>query len=249
MDTSKKQVILLFPAIFSTMVSATGDGQVSDCAVARVRALIARLFILAGFLFPVIASAITLTGSGTLTAPGYNNHAYTFVNIDASQFTSGGKISISITLGNGVSSASYDLYQASYIPVTIGQPQNSLVNAYDVSPGSTTNLAYSFGPGSSNQFKLGLEGNWFSPAGSTNTYTYTIVITAAQSITFGSVPIVTVGGTGTVSASSTSGLAISFSSTTPSICTVSGNIVTGIAAGTCDIAANHPGNALYSAAS
>jgi len=50
-------------------------------------------------------------------------------------------------------------------------------------------------------------------------------------------------GTGTVYATATSGLAVTFSSTTPSVCTV-----TGIAAGTCIIAADQAGDAGYSAA-
>lgn len=141
-----------------------------------MRTFVFGLFIFFGLSFPAIASAVTLTGSGTLTAPGRNNHNYTFVNIDASQFVAGGTISVSITLGNGASRGSYDLYRASYTPVATGRPQNSLANAYDVVPNSVRNISYSFGPGLSNQFKLGLEGNWFSPAGSTNSYTYKIEI-------------------------------------------------------------------------
>jgi C1A family cysteine protease len=58
----------------------------------------------------------------------------------------------------------------------------------------------------------------------------------------------TVGGTSTASATATSGLAVSFSSSTPTICSVSGSAVTGIAAGTCIIAANQTGNANFAAA-
>jgi hypothetical protein len=57
-----------------------------------------------------------------------------------------------------------------------------------------------------------------------------------------------VGGTTTASATATSALGVTFSSTTPSICTVSGSIVAGIAAGTCTIAADQIGNGTYSAA-
>jgi serine protease len=58
----------------------------------------------------------------------------------------------------------------------------------------------------------------------------------------------TVGGTTTVSATATSGLVVSFSSSTPSVCSVSGRTVTEVAAGTCTIAANQAGNITYSAA-
>lgn len=61
-----------------------------------------------------------------------------------------------------------------------------------------------------------------------------------------------VGGTYTASATSTSGLAVSFSSTTTSVCTVNGRTITVLATGTCTIAANQPGasliGAVYSAA-
>jgi M6 family metalloprotease-like protein len=60
--------------------------------------------------------------------------------------------------------------------------------------------------------------------------------------------VVAVGGATTVSATATSGLGVVFTSTTPSVCTVSGSTVTGIAAGTCTVAASQPGNANYSAA-
>lgn len=59
---------------------------------------------------------------------------------------------------------------------------------------------------------------------------------------------IAVGGTATVSATASSGLAVTFSSLTPSICSVSGNTVTDVAAGTCTIAADQAGNTTYSAA-
>jgi alpha-tubulin suppressor-like RCC1 family protein len=58
----------------------------------------------------------------------------------------------------------------------------------------------------------------------------------------------TVGGSATASASATSGLGVTFSSTTTAVCTVSGGTVTGITAGTCAIAANQAGNANYNVA-
>lgn len=72
--------------------------------------------------------------------------------------------------------------------------------------------------------------------------------TKRQSITFGPAPSVTVGGTGTVSATASSGLSVTLTSTTPAICTLSGNTVTGVKVGTCRIAANQAGNSTYAAA-
>ena len=61
----------------------------------------------------------------------------------------------------------------------------------------------------------------------------------------------TVGGTTTASATATSGLAVTFTSLTTGVCTVSGtngSTITGVTAGTCTIAANQAGNANYNAA-
>jgi hypothetical protein len=75
------------------------------------------------------------------------------------------------------------------------------------------------------------------------------VTLGTQSITFGVVPTIVVGGTGVVSAvGGASGNAVIFTSMTPTICSVSGTTVAGIAAGTCTIAANQAANAAYSAA-
>lgn len=61
-------------------------------------------------------------------------------------------------------------------------------------------------------------------------------------------PTLLVSSSTTISATDSSGLAVSYSSTTPNICSVSGNTITGIAAGTCTIAADQAGNTSYSAA-
>ena len=52
----------------------------------------------------------------------------------------------------------------------------------------------------------------------------------------------------TLSATASSGLAVTFASNTLSVCTVSGSAVTAVAAGTCSITASQAGNATYSAA-
>ncbi len=58
----------------------------------------------------------------------------------------------------------------------------------------------------------------------------------------------TVGGTTTVSATASSGLAVRFASTTPTVCSIRRASVTGLAAGTCTIMASQAGNTNYSAA-
>ena len=78
----------------------------------------------------------------------------------------------------------------------------------------------------------------------------TITVTQdAQSISFGSLSNLTFGAAPFgISATATSGLTVTFASTTPSVCTISINTVTIVAAGTCSIAASQPGNATYAAA-
>jgi sugar lactone lactonase YvrE len=72
---------------------------------------------------------------------------------------------------------------------------------------------------------------------------------ASQTITFAIVAASQVAGTTlTLSASATSGLAVTFASSTPAVCSVSGNVASLLAAGTCTIQANQPGNSEYSAA-
>jgi hypothetical protein len=72
----------------------------------------------------------------------------------------------------------------------------------------------------------------------------------SQSITFNSIPAMTVTSADqTISATSTSLLSVRFTSTTPAVCTiVSGNKIKAVSAGTCSITASQAGNSTYSAA-
>jgi N-acetylneuraminic acid mutarotase len=69
----------------------------------------------------------------------------------------------------------------------------------------------------------------------------TISFAALSGQTLGNAPF-------TVSATASSGLAVSFASTTPTVCTVSGSTVTLVAHGTCSIEATQAGNAYFAAA-
>ena len=84
-----------------------------------------------------------------------------------------------------------------------------------------------------------------SAASSADRFTYTLV---DQAISFGTAPAIAVGGKGDVSATASSGLAVTFSSQTPSVCTISGATVSGVALGTCTIAADQSGNGFYNPA-
>jgi len=123
-------------------------------------------------------STFPLTGGGTLNGTPINTQNWQFFPIDVSQFSNGGTIRISVSLGTGQSAASYDLFTTTTPALTSeGRPIGSLVNAYDVPPNTTTNLNYTFSPNGGNRiYYLGINGNWFSQPADTNTFNYTITV-------------------------------------------------------------------------
>jgi hypothetical protein len=89
------------------------------------------------------------------------------------------------------------------------------------------------------------DSNYASATGTSSQVTVTLT---PQTISFTQMPAETVGTQVTLSVGASSGLAVTLTSATPSVCTVSGLIVTFNAAGTCTIDANQAGNTTYSAA-
>jgi hypothetical protein len=77
-----------------------------------------------------------------------------------------------------------------------------------------------------------------------------VISNPGQTTSFGAVPALSLGGTANVTATASSGLAVTYSSTTPAVCTVDGKngLVTDLTAGACSIAANQAGNANFNAA-
>ena len=122
-----------------------------------------------------------LTGTGTLYATPSGTQNYTTqVMIDTTGYLAGGTITMKVILGNGTSAGSYDLFKNS---ITIGsnnRPLNSLAGAYDKASDTTTNLSYKFPGTTSDKYIFGIEGNWFSPANSTNTFEYQITVTGLR---------------------------------------------------------------------
>ena len=76
----------------------------------------------------------------------------------------------------------------------------------------------------------------------------TIYILNTQTIHFASAPVIAVSKTAKISAKASSGLTVTYASATPSVCSIKGNTVKGLAASTCIINANQPGNHHYTAA-
>jgi hypothetical protein len=115
----------------------------------------------------------TSTGDGTLVAPGRGKHAYLITNLDATKFTNGGVLRITISLGDGASEASFDLYsQGARLP-SEGFP-NPLASAHNVQSGATAKIEYRFAHGT--VFRLGAEGSWNAKAGDTNTYSLVVEV-------------------------------------------------------------------------
>ncbi|MGB6991272.1 MAG: hypothetical protein WBD89_18710, partial [Candidatus Sulfotelmatobacter sp.] len=74
------------------------------------------------------------------------------------------------------------------------------------------------------------------------------VTALAQTITFPAIAAQTVNTTFALSVTASSGLAVTFTTNTPTICTISGDNVTFNATGNCNVYASQPGNNIYSAA-
>jgi hypothetical protein len=70
----------------------------------------------------------------------------------------------------------------------------------------------------------------------------------AQTIAFPAIANQTAGTTLTLTATATSGLSVSYASSTTPVCTLAGSTATLVAAGTCTITASQPGNNVYGAA-
>jgi hypothetical protein len=113
----------------------------------------------------------TSTGQGTVAAPGRGKHAYLITNLDATRFTGGGVLHVTITVGDGASEASFDLYpQGARLP-SEGMP-NSLASAHNVRSGAGAKMDYRFDHGG--VFQLAAEGSWNSKLGDTNNYSFVV---------------------------------------------------------------------------
>nr|MBL8409899.1 hypothetical protein [Dechloromonas sp.] len=82
------------------------------------------------------------------------------------------------------------------------------------------------------------------------TLTLSVYFDPNQTISFGTAPALSFGGTAAVSATASSGLAVAYSSLTPAVCSVDANsgLVTDLTVGSCIVAANQAGDATYRAA-
>ncbi len=112
--------------------------------------------------------------SDTLVAPGRGYQKYTLYRIDTRDFTAGGKLILTISLGAEGCNASFDLFSEGALIPEEGRPTTSVAHVYDVGAGGEGSLEYRFSRGQ--VFQFGATGNWFSPAGATNTYSFTAAV-------------------------------------------------------------------------
>ena len=86
--------------------------------------------------------------------------------------------------------------------------------------------------------------------GGSTTATFSITVSiGSQTINFAAINGMTSGDAKFLSATSSTGLSISYASNTPSICAVSGDKVTATSSGACSLTASQAGNATYASAS
>jgi hypothetical protein len=142
-----------------------------------------------------------------------------------------------LTATSNATGGSYPVSYASAnnaICTIISSPSDSYVHV--VAPGTCSITASQVGD------------ETYAPA--TNVVRTFAIAKISQSITFNSIPAMTVSSAAqTISASSTAGLSVRFISTTPKICQiVNGNKIGVVSAGTCSITASQAGDATYLAA-
>jgi hypothetical protein len=82
-----------------------------------------------------------------------------------------------------------------------------------------------------------------------DTVSQSFTVLQSQTISFSSPGNQSVGGPLTLAATSNSGLPVTYTSLTPTVCTVSGNTVNLLGAGTCTITADQSGDGTYGSAS
>ncbi|WP_158621251.1 fibronectin type III domain-containing protein [Dyella dinghuensis] len=147
-----------------------------------------------------------------------------------------GQVSVSFTAPAFTGGASITQYTATSSP---GGLTGTCASTPCVVTGLTNGTAYTFTVTATNSAGTG------APSAASNSATPK----AAQTITFANPGAQNFGTTPTLTASATSGLTVTFTSSTTAVCTVtSGGTLTFITAGTCTINANQAGNGTYSAA-
>ena len=166
------------------------------------------------------AATQTISLSGTAQQ---GSQTITFATIPTQTY--GGSVSLSASASSGLA--------VSFASNTTGVCTVSGTTASMVGVGTCTMQASQAG------------GTNYAAASTTQSFT---VNQASQTITFSTISAQTVGSSVALSATATSGLAVSFASNTTGVCTVSGTTAKMLSPGICTIQASQAGNADYAAA-
>ena len=245
---------------FTLTVNGTGfiNGSVVNFnGSARATTYVSATQLTAAILAADIASAgtpaITVTnpspGGGTSNAVTFNVAAALItptvtVTPSPSSITTTQALTVTVAVSGGdnpTPTGSVTLTSGSYTSTATLSGGSATINipAGALAAGTDT-LAASYTPDSASS-------STYNSATGSNTVAVTTPLTT-QTITFANPGAQTVGTPLTLSATATSGLAVTFTSTTTGVCTVSGTTATFVATGTCTIDANQAGNSTYAAA-
>ena len=194
-------------------------------------------------------------GSGTGTVTSYTGPTGNYDNITYNFY-------LCANGGSGPCSSAVNLKIIKATPSLTWNDPSSITYGTALGPAqlnATANVGgtFAYSPAAGTVLNVGTEQTLrvtFTPTNTTNyntaiTEVYLTVNKASQSISFAALGNKTTTETPfSVSASASSGLGVSFSSLTTSVCTVSGSTVTLLATGTCTIRASQGGNTNYNAA-
>ncbi len=212
-------------------------------------------------------ASFVAAGTCTITASQAGNSTYAAATSVSQSFTVNAATLVSVTVPAAtLAQGNYNAFTASIAgassaPSNLGLGGVSCVNVAGCLVnlgGSSGSLNFEFFYVTSNSATLGvyvstsvLPGTYTIPItiGTTQAGTFTLTVPQlTQTITFGTIAAQTVGTPLTLGATASSGLAVSYVSSTTGICTVSGSTATFVTAGTCTITASQAGNSTYAAA-
>lgn len=130
------------------------------------------------------------------------------------------------------------VYTGSNVPTLAGVASND----DDGAAGNASGLSFAATAGTT--YRIAVDGK----SGAVGAVDLAWTFLLAQSIAFNSIGDMPVNTAFSLSATASSGLTVTFTSQTQTVCTVAGNVASLIAGGVCTIAANQAGNASYAAA-
>lgn len=196
----------------------------------------------------VLAQATVLDGNSG-TAAGWNLNATQEAGEPVHAGTSGGKSVWWQWTANASGTASFDTHGSGFdtlLAVYTGSGVTTLVavavNDNDGSAGNASGLSFAATAGTT--YRIAVDGK----SGASGAVKLAWKLLQAQTITFNPIGDMPVNAAFSLSATASSGLAVTFGSQTQTVCTVAGDVASLIASGTCTIAANQSGNASYAAA-